>query len=74
MDPQERLFLEIAYACNEDAGYTPSRLCKSRKIGVFAGVTSSTYRTDSAYWSIANRVSYLFDFQGPSMAIDTACS
>jgi polyketide synthase PksL len=25
-------------------------------------------------WSIANRVSYFFDFQGPSLPIDTACS
>ena len=28
----------------------------------------------SNYWSIANRVSYVMDFHGPSMAIDTACS
>ena len=26
------------------------------------------------YWSIANRVSWLFDFHGPSLAVDTACS
>src|SRR5581483_10542440 len=25
-------------------------------------------------WSIANRVSYFFDFNGPSMPVDTACS
>ena len=25
-------------------------------------------------WSIANRVSYLFDFSGPSLVVDTACS
>ncbi len=36
MDPQERLFLETAYASIEDADYTPDNLCQSRKIGVFA--------------------------------------
>ena len=38
MDPQERLFVEQAYACLEDAGYTPASLSASRKVGVFAGV------------------------------------
>ncbi|MBX2796981.1 MAG: KR domain-containing protein [Myxococcales bacterium] len=28
----------------------------------------------SSYWGVANRVSYVLDFQGPSMAVDTACS
>jgi acyl transferase domain-containing protein/acyl carrier protein len=74
MDPQERLFLEIAYASIEDAGYTPGRLSSSRKVGVFVGVMNSTYKAQSAHWSIANRVSYSLDFQGPSMAVDTACS
>ncbi|WP_045506063.1 SDR family NAD(P)-dependent oxidoreductase [Bacillus amyloliquefaciens] len=74
MDPQERLFLETAYASIEDAGYTPDNLCQSRKIGVFAGAMNKNYPTGYGYWSIANRVSYLFDFQGPSIAVDTACS
>ncbi|NVO12146.1 MAG: SDR family NAD(P)-dependent oxidoreductase [Bacteroidales bacterium] len=61
---------------------------KSADVGVFVGVTTNTYSllateewargnktTPSALtWSIANRVSYFFDFQGPSMPIDTACS
>ncbi len=56
--------------------------------GVFVGVTSNTYSlwgpeewtrnnsiTPNAFpWTIANRVSYLFDFHGPSIAYDTACS
>ncbi|WP_092551092.1 beta-ketoacyl synthase N-terminal-like domain-containing protein [Xenorhabdus koppenhoeferi] len=59
-----------------------------RDIGVFVGVMYGEYQlheaeerlrgmpilANSSYWSIANRVSYFFDFQGPSMAIDTACS
>ena len=58
------------------------------EVGVFVGVTSNTYQliapqewakgnsvTASALpWSIANRVSYFFDFAGPSMPVDTSCS
>ncbi|MES2824532.1 MAG: SDR family NAD(P)-dependent oxidoreductase [Pseudomonadota bacterium] len=61
---------------------------KSADVGVFVGVTTNSYQllateewnrgnmvSPSAMpWSIANRVSYFFDFQGPSMPIDTACS
>ena len=74
MDPQERLFLKGAYASIEDAGYTPASVCASKRVGVYVGVMNSTYARQANYWSIANRVSYLFDFQGPSMAVDTACS
>lgn len=74
MDPQERVFLETAYASIEDAGYTPGNLCTSRKIGVFVGVMNKYYPTGYGYWSMANRISYLLNFQGPSLAVDTACS
>jgi acyl transferase domain-containing protein/acyl carrier protein len=95
MDPQERLFLETAWAVLEDAGYTPARLRQvcarsgaGEDVGVFVGVMNAAYQWlaveawqrgnpeagASAYWSIANRVSYLFDFCGPSLAIDSACS
>jgi acyl transferase domain-containing protein/SAM-dependent methyltransferase len=74
MDPQERLFLEQAYGAISDAGYTPDGLCDSRKVGVFAGVMNSLYPSGARFWSIPNRISYLFNFQGPSIAIDTACS
>ncbi|MBY0088465.1 SDR family NAD(P)-dependent oxidoreductase [Brevibacillus brevis] len=74
MDPQERLFLQEAYASIEDAGYTPATLCESRKVGVFVGVMNGNYPTGATYWSIANRLSYLLNFQGPSVAVDTACS
>ncbi|WP_373855388.1 SDR family NAD(P)-dependent oxidoreductase, partial [Desulfocucumis palustris] len=74
MDPQERLFLEVVYASIEDTGYTPANLCESRKVGVFVGVMNGNYPTGTSYWSIANRISYLLNFQGPSMAVDTACS
>jgi polyketide synthase PksM len=75
IDPQERLFLETCYHAIEDAGYTPENLDKTHhKIGVFAGVMNSRYSPTPSYFSISNRVSYLFNFQGPSMTVDTACS
>lgn len=74
MDPQERLFLESCYHVIEDAGYTTENLGKPEKIGVFVGVMNSRYTRQPGYFSIANRVSYLFNFQGPSIAVDTACS
>lgn len=74
MDPQERLFLEEAYASIEDAGYTPAGLSENGKVGVFVGVMNATYPTAASYWSIANRVSYTLNFNGPSIAVDTACS
>jgi acyl transferase domain-containing protein/NAD(P)-dependent dehydrogenase (short-subunit alcohol dehydrogenase family)/SAM-dependent methyltransferase/acyl carrier protein len=89
MDPQERLFLETAWKVFEDAGYTNKRFeFLDHRVGVFVGVMNNHYEWLSgytyamghnigargAYWSIANRVSYFFNFRGPSMAVDTACS
>ncbi|MFZ4189017.1 beta-ketoacyl synthase N-terminal-like domain-containing protein [Streptomyces pseudogriseolus] len=49
-DPQERLFLEVAWEALEDAGLTGSRLDaltaadgETRSVGVFAGITSADY-------------------------------
>ncbi|MFH0348563.1 SDR family NAD(P)-dependent oxidoreductase [Bacillus vallismortis] len=87
MDPQERLFLETVFHTIEDAGYTKHRL-QSEKVGVFVGVMYGQYQLygaseaqqqngfvpASSYASIANRTSYYFNFQGPSIALDTMCS
>ncbi|WP_307734539.1 non-ribosomal peptide synthetase [Xanthomonas albilineans] len=73
-DPQARIFLEQAYAGIEDAGYTPGSLSKSQRVGVFVGVMNGYYSGGARFWQIANRVSYQFDFRGPSLAVDTACS
>ncbi|TNE47584.1 MAG: acyltransferase domain-containing protein [Deltaproteobacteria bacterium] len=41
LDPQQRMFLESAWASLEDAGYDPSRF--DGKIGVFAGSSENGY-------------------------------
>lgn len=60
----------------------------SRQVGVYAGVMYGEYQLfgagmslngqrmalSSSYASIANRVSYALNLQGPSMAVDTMCS
>lgn len=89
MDPQERLFLETAWSTFEDAGYKRSNLKQSgNNVGVFVGVMNGNYAllgaeewgrqnpvvTYSSHWSVANRVSYFFDLNGPSLSVDTACS
>ena len=40
-DPQQRLFLETAWAALEDAGYAPSRI--RDRVGVFAGMSNNTF-------------------------------
>ena len=47
LDPQERLFLEVAWEAIEDAGYYPETLAQedgSRNIGVFVGAVWSMYQ------------------------------
>lgn len=87
MDPQERLFLEESWNALEDAGYTRAAL-GTAQVGVYVGVMSQDYALyavdpaagagrvgiPSGIGSIANRVSYWFDFHGPSITIDTMCS
>ncbi|TMQ14004.1 MAG: SDR family NAD(P)-dependent oxidoreductase [Deltaproteobacteria bacterium] len=86
IDPQERLFLETCWSLLEQTGYLGAS--HEPDTGVFAGLMYGTYGeiaaqawsagelsgAHSAYWSVANRVSYTFDLHGPSLAVDTACS
>ncbi len=88
MDPQQRIMLEMTWACFEDAAIPPSTL-KETKVGVFLGVFNHDYKelqesidisieahhsTGTATAVIPNRVSHYFSLKGPSIPIDTACS
>lgn len=88
MDPQERVLLEVTWECLEQAGYTAARLNRQcGKVGVFVGAMWTDYQNQrsradvssaepalSLHSSIANRISYFFDFDGPSLAVNTSCS
>lgn len=88
IDPQQRLMLELSWNAIENAGYSPKNLA-GRNIGVFIGACNFDYKelqetylpaaeghstTGVLNTVIPNRVSYFFNFYGPSIAIDSACA
>lgn len=88
IDPQQRLLLEVAWEALEHAALAPHSLAGAQA-GVFIGISGSDYArlllrdldgadvydgTGNALSIAANRISYLLDLRGPSLAIDTACS
>ncbi|MGC4925301.1 amino acid adenylation domain-containing protein [Streptomyces sp. DT117] len=90
MDPQQRKLLEVAWETLEDGGQRPADLAGENvavyvgaftldyKILQFAdlGFTSLAAHTATGTMMtmVSNRISYCFDFRGPSLSIDTACS
>lgn len=58
LDPQERLFLEVAWETLEDAGYHPDMLAQdpaSRDVGVFVGAVWAMYQMVGAEQKPAGR-------------------
>nr|APX43987.1 polyketide synthase [Pestalotiopsis microspora] len=87
-DPQHRMMLECALEAAEDAGHSLLDLA-GQKIGVFVGCGQQEYSqrlgddqhsaktfsaTGVAPCMVANRISYFFDIDGPSVALDAACA
>ncbi|PNY25600.1 Polyketide synthase [Tolypocladium capitatum] len=88
MDPQHRVLLETVYECMENAGATIQHL-EASQTGVYVGLMTNDYHdvhlrdmetipkysgTGTTRSILSNRVSYFFNWKGPSMTIDTACS
>ncbi|KAL7928326.1 putative PKS-NRPS protein [Trichoderma chlorosporum] len=88
MDPQQRLLLETVYESLESAGL-PMENLQGSDTGVFVGNMSVDYTeilsqdidstptyfaSGTARSILSNRISYFFDWHGPSITIDTACS
>lgn len=90
MDPQQRLLLQVTIEALENGGQQLEKLRGGQIgvfVGVHSysndyalmqvqdmtGIDTHT-GTGTAHSIIANRLSYLFDWQGPSLAVDTACS
>ncbi|MCV7314710.1 SDR family NAD(P)-dependent oxidoreductase [Mycolicibacillus parakoreensis] len=89
IEPQQRLMLETVWESLERAGYAPAGLRGSRT-GIFAGVGANEYAhllssesvdkiepyfiTGNAVNAISGRVAFALGFEGPAVAVDTACS
>ncbi|MBO0864552.1 MAG: acyltransferase domain-containing protein, partial [Mycobacterium sp.] len=88
IDPQQRMALELTWEALEHARIPASSL-RGEAVGVYVGTSVADYSflamsdptvahpyaiTGTASSIVANRVSYFYDFHGPSVAVDTACS
>lgn len=88
MDPQQRIMLELTWEALEHA-HLPANQLRGEPVGVFVGSTNNDYGmlitadpaeahpyalTGTSSSIIPNRISYAFDFRGPSVSVDTACS
>ncbi len=86
IDPAQRVFLELAWAAIEDAGYSTEQM-KDTLTGVYVGkdysnpshyrlITQPDPLKSTGTWEgfLSSRLNYFLNLRGPSMVIDTACS
>ncbi|KAK9415512.1 putative Polyketide synthase [Seiridium unicorne] len=88
MDPQQRVFMEVAYECLENAGIPKERV-EGTRLGCIVGASAVDYHDmacrdpeDRTYSPtigcgralLSNRVSHFLNAHGPSITVDTACS
>ncbi|TLD23971.1 hypothetical protein PspLS_06415 [Pyricularia sp. CBS 133598] len=88
IDPQQRLLTECVYEALESGGHSIQAL-RGSDTAVYVGLVNEEYsdihyrelNTTPRYFSTgtgrsiaSNRISYIFDWRGASMTIDTACS
>lgn len=88
MDPQMRVLLETVYEALESAGQSMQEL-QGSNTAVYTGLMAADYEhimgrdentlgpyhvTGTSRALLSNRLSFFFDWHGPSMTIDTACS
>lgn len=90
LDPQQRLLLELAWEALESAGLDPDELAGGAVgtfLGAYThdyetlslrarGLTGLDpwFGTGTALATAAGRIAYFFDFRGPTLTLDTACS
>jgi len=90
MDPMQRLLLEVSWEAFEDAGISAKDKAGSKTAVYVGGfITDNLLLQSSAFnrnrlashsavastlTMLSNRLSYFYDFRGPSMSLDTACS
>ena len=90
LDPQQRLLMQTSWHALESAGISPSKTRGSDTgvyIAIGTGdyahlpfmaqdlsLFDPYYGTGNAFASTSGRLSFHYDWHGPSMAIDTACS
>lgn len=90
MDPQQRIFMEVAWEALEDAAVVPGSL-KHEPVGVYLGIQNYDYfrllgtaghldeldayfGTGQSHSCAVGRLSFFLGLKGASIPVDTACS